>query len=465
MSFEEALQGKKVTVMGLGRFGGGIAAVRFLAEQGAHVTISDHAEREQLRQSLQAVEDLPLAAVHLGNHLPEDFTEADLVVVSPAIRRDHPMLLLAAEHDVPLTSEISLFWQLQRGRVIGVTGSNGKSTTTALIHAILQESGLRCWLGGNIGRSLLPSYREIEPEDWVVLELSSFQLADLSRIQAAPEIAVVTNFSPNHLDWHSSLDEYRTCKQQILAWQTADQWAVLNSDDADVAAWTGGEGRRSWFGETPREGRGVFATPLGARSQEDGPTQDFPLQEWLTIPGEHNLQNALAAVCVARLLGLPLDVIERGIRGFRALPHRLQLVGEYDGRVFYNDSKATTPEASCRALRAIERPVVLLAGGYDKHVDLSKWAGEITQRAKGVALMGPTGDRLHELLCRQSENADSDTQLQVSPPGLKLAEAVQWAKEHSAPGEVVLLSPGCASYGEFQNYEQRGAEFVRLIEQ
>ncbi|MEX0586957.1 MAG: UDP-N-acetylmuramoyl-L-alanine--D-glutamate ligase, partial [Pirellulales bacterium] len=239
-----------VTVMGLGAFGGGEGAVRFLAERGAHVTVTDQKPADALGGAVDRVRELPGVRLSLGRHDEADFRGQDLIVVNPAVRRHHPLLRTAIDAGVPLSSEMNLFWLHHRGRTIGITGSNGKSTTTTLIYAMLCASGIPARIGGNIGRSLLPEVENIAPGDWTVLELSSFQLADLDHLQRSPQIAVVTNFAPNHQDHHASIDEYRHAKQAILRWQRTDDLAVLNADDADVSHWPTA-GRRATFGALP----------------------------------------------------------------------------------------------------------------------------------------------------------------------------------------------------------------------
>ncbi len=492
------VKGKRVTVMGLGRFGGGVSAVRFLVERGARVTVTDLLSETELADSLSELDGVPLEGVHLGGHQERDFQSADLVVVSPAVPRDSCYLELARQSGVPLTSEMNLFWQHNCGRVIGVTGSNGKSTTAAILHSILAATGFRCWLGGNIGRSLLPVVDQIASDDWVVLELSSFHLNDLDRLFTSPQIAVVTNFSPNHLDWHHSLDEYRRSKQTILRWQLDQHTAVLNQDDPDVAHWPS-NGRRLYFGTQDLGRHGIFAcgagfpatcgagfpatcgagfpachdesagweacpTASGGSSEEHVVFRDqrgeqiLALSEWLTLPGRHNLQNALAAVCTALALGAGPSAVHRGLKSFVPLPHRLEKVAEVAGRTFYNDSLATTPESASIALEAFTAPVVLLAGGYDKQLDLSDFAQAIAKKSKAVALMGQTAEPLAFLI---EKNARQRTiPCQESP---SLEAAFNWAVDQSAPGDVVLLSPGCASYDWFNNFAERGERFTELV--
>ena len=477
----DQLRGRRVTVMGLGSFGGGVGVVRFLASRGVVIRVSDLRTDVQLTDSIAELVDVPGIDWRLGGQDWSHFEDSDLVVVNPAVRPDHPLLIQLNQRGVPRTTEMNLFWQMNRGRVIAVTGSNGKSTTTALIHDLLETGGRRCWLGGNIGRSLLPVVDQIEPDDWVVLELSSFQLERLNWLQARPDIAVVTNFSPNHLDWHGTLDAYAAAKQSILRWQTADDWAVINAQDSSVSSWPGG-GRRLYFSTVaptdllksplPPLGRGPGSGAFDTLSrisvrdasawrdadrinvQVSGKAASVSLSGY-RLRGDHNRENALAAVAAVTLAGVDEASIERGLSSFEPLPHRLQLVAEWEGRSFYNDSIATTPESAIAALDAFEEPIVLLAGGYDKQVDLSVFATAIRHRVKAAAFLGATGPRLAD----QVEAASVTPHLVAS----SFRQAVRWAVEQSTPGDVVLLSPGCASYDWFQSFEDRGRQFTSIV--
>jgi UDP-N-acetylmuramoylalanine--D-glutamate ligase len=449
-----------ILVMGLGSFGGGLGVVRFLSDRGARITITDTRPAEKLTESLAELQSIDDLQFKLGGHDAADFRSADLVVVNPAIRPDNSYLQLAREAGVPLTSEMNLFWQWNPASVVAVTGSNGKSTTTAMIHTILQQSGRRAWLGGNIGISLLPLVDQIRPEDIVVLELSSFQLTDLDRLQVSPAVSVITNFAPNHLDWHDSLDHYRWAKQTMLRWQQPNDVAVLNGDDADVREWHC-QGRRLLFGLTDHGVDGVFSDPNGdAIVRNDGQQQSLPLKSWLKLPGRHNLANALAATCATLECSGNSEDIQRGLERYQPLPHRLQWIADVHGRSFYNDSLATTPESAVVGLEAFERPVILLAGGYDKQVDLSEMATAINRRAKAVALLGQTAGTIRELIDRNPVLT-----CLTSPEFDSFRQAFDWAVAQSDPGDVVLLSPGCASYDWFRNFADRGQQFVELVEQ
>lgn len=461
---------KRITVMGLGSFGGGIGVVKFLVERGAVVTVTDLKPAANLCEGLRAIGDFEKVALHLGGHDERDFRDADLVVVSPAVPKESRYLQVARDAGVAVSSEMNLFWERNQGQTICVTGSNGKSTTSALIYSLLAnaaessevQTGPHIWLGGNIGHSLLPNVEQIAPADWVVLELSSFQLEDLAVLKPNPHVAVVTNFTPNHLDRHGSVDVYRTAKQNLLRWQTADRFAVQNQCDPDVASWRT-NARQFWFGQEDEGRQGLFAVGFDAYRRRalfryGMREQVLPLGNWLRLPGAHNFQNALAAACTTMILGQkPLD-IEAGLTKFEGLPHRLQFVAETAGRKFYNDSKATTPEATLLALEAFRAPLILLAGGYDKGIDLAEFVRRlVARRVKAIGLLGQTGEKLKELL------------RQADPKGQVLAKvhvtfdaAFRWAAEQSVTGDIVLLSPGCASYDWFSNYEARGDEFSRL---
>jgi len=443
--------------MGLGQFGGGVGAVNFLLERGARVTLTDLRPKGELADSLKQIDARKLQTLRLGEHRVEDFRNADFIVANPAVPPENPYLQIARRAGVPVTTEMNLFWQANPAPVIGVTGSNGKSTTAAMIDSMLRAAGQRCWLGGNIGRSLLPVVDRIGPHDRVVLELSSFQLAGLDEVGASPHIAVVTNFSPNHLDWHGSIDAYRLSKQTILKWQQTQDVAVFSQDDDDVSRWPS-RAARLWFGMSDRERDGAFEDGEHIIVRMRGGEEIVRCADWSTPPGVHNRRNALAAACAALAAGADVSAITQGLLSFQPLPHRLQFVAEIDGRSFYNDSLATTPESAIAALEAFDAPIVLLAGGYDKQVDLSAFAASIARKVKAVALMGQTAERL----ARQIETSGVSPAIPMSRAD-SLEESLAWARRKSAPGDVVLLSPGCASYDWFSNFAERGDRFAKLV--
>lgn len=452
-------RGLNVLVMGLGSFGGGLGVVRFLSERGAQITITDTRPPEKLSETLDELKGYAGLRLSLGGHNESDFQDADLIVVNPAVQPDHPCLNVARRAGVPLTSEMNLFWQWNPAPVVAVTGSNGKSTTTALIHSILSRSDRRAWLGGNIGVSLLPQVDQIQADDVVVLELSSFQLTDLNRLQVSPSVSVITNFAPNHMDWHGSLEHYRWAKQTMLRWQKPADSAILNADDSDVRGWQTA-GSRYDFGLQDCDQPGVFSTESqDAVIRRPGQAaESLPLSRWLKLPGRHNLANALAAIGATLQFDVGADAMRHGIEQYCPLPHRLQWIADVDGRSYYNDSLATTPESTMVALEAFKSPIILLAGGYDKQVDLSEMAAMIARKAKAVALLGQTGPCLRQAIAKQpAVNCVASGEL------ANFHEALMWAVDQSSPGDVILLSPGCASYDWFRNFADRGQQFIDFV--
>jgi UDP-N-acetylmuramoylalanine--D-glutamate ligase len=430
------LAGKAVTVVGLGRFGGGVGVTRWLCRQGARVTVSDLASASELAESVAALAGLDMT-LHLGGHDEADFVSAELLVVNPAVPKDSPFLAAAAGAGVPRTTEINLFFQeLQRSRapVVGVTGSIGKSTTTAMIGAILERKR-PTHVGGNIGRSLLEDLPAIAPDHVVVLELSSFQLEDLPLIGVSPHVAVVTNLAPNHLDRHHTMQAYADAKKNIFRFQSADDVLVLNAADRIVSAWTA---------EAP--GRVAMFHPT-----------DEPFA--LTVPGAHNQADAQAAWTAARQLGADRPTAAAALAGFAGLPHRLQFVTERRGVRYYNDSKCTTPDGVIVALEAFpSRSAVMIVGGYDKHVSFDEMGKALADRAKAVIVLGATAEQIASAVEKHRRGpAPSLVRAKDFP------SAVRLAAEQVAPGDAVLLSPACASYDMFTNYEHRGRMFVELI--
>jgi len=424
---------QRVTIMGLGHFGGGVAVARWLAQRGAAVTITDLANDDVLADSLAALDGTPVAAMHLAGHLEEDFRTADWVVVNPAVRPGNRFVRLARQSGARLTSEVDLFLRECPARIIGVTGSNGKSTTAAMIQRIIESHGRRAWLGGNIGRSLLECLDQIDPEDWVVLELSSFQLWYSAADVRMPQVAVVTNCSPNHLDWHGTYANYIAAKQRLLVNQTADDLAVLGPNDPEVGSW----------------GAVVRGRLLPPVCDDLIPT--------LLVPGEHNRRNALCAATAAAGVGCSREAIRRGLRTFTTLPGRLDPLGQIAGRRVYDDSAATTPEGTIAALEASQGPLWLLAGGSDKGLGFDGLAAAIIRSASGAAFYGATSRLLQEEVAKAAPGFPA-VAVQT------MAQALDWCWRRSRPGDRVLLSPACASHDQFLNFRSRSAEFRRLVE-
>jgi len=455
----ESFKGKKITVMGLGLFGGGVGAVKYLASQGAEVTVTDLKSVEELSASLKLLEGLPVK-LRLGKHYEEDFVNVDMLVVSPAVPNDSRFLQLAFENNICIDSELSIFFKLCPAPVIGITGSNGKSTTTSLLGEMLKEAGIKTWVGGNIGISLLENLEEIETDDVVVLEVSSFQLEYLARIKASPHISIVTNIAPNHLDRHKTMENYIGIKKAIINYQQNDDYAIMNYDDPILKEWET-KGRRLWFSTTKELEHGAFLKNNEIIINHNSKRTVIPCSTQIKIKGLHNWQNIMAASYAAVLMHADVVSIKNAITGFAGLEHRLEYAQSINEVQYYNDSKATTPEAAIAGIKAFDSPTILIAGGYDKQVSLHQFAQECVRNTKCVILIGDTAKTIQELIQDiKGEKTKPEVHMAAS-----LDESVKKAFEVAEPGDIVLLSPACASFGMFTNYEERGKKFKELVSQ
>ncbi len=431
------LAGKRVTVMGLGRHGGGAAAARFFSRRGARVTVTDLADAAVLADSLATLRGLPIERLALGGHEAEHFAHADLVCVNPAVLPCSPWVALARAHGAAITSECEIFLNLRPCLAVGVTGTTGKSSTAAMLAACLSCAGRRVWLGGNIGRSLLDDLPQMQPDDVAVLEISSFQLHWLSPRVRWPELAVITNFTPHHLDWHGSLQAYQDAKLRLLHGTWARGAVVL--------------GGRAALQSVP--------VPPGLPIIEPWPLDRLPA---LSVVGSHQRANAACAAAAAELLGVPRSAICQALAHFEGLPHRLEYLGLYDGRRLYDDSKATTPAAAVAALHAVAaldaaQPIWLLTGGLAKGASLAPLAAAAARTCAGIACFGAARHELAQML------AENPRQVPISRHE-RLDEAFAWCWQHSRPGDVLLLSPGCTSHDQFQDFSQRGRHFRSLAD-
>lgn len=445
--------------MGLGLFGGGVGVAQFLAKQGALVTVTDLRNVSELSSAIKQLEGLPVS-YKLGGHREEDFINADMVIVNPAVPDNSKFIHIARNNHVPLHTEINIFFTLCPAPIIGITGSNGKSTTTSLIGKILQQTSRITWVGGNIGRSLLTNLEEIKPQEIVVLELSSFQLKELSSIKKSPHISIVTNISPNHLDRHTGMDDYIQAKKSIVTYQKPENYAILNYDDPELRKWEKEcKSHVLWY-STRQRVKGAFIKDSSIVLFTNGQERGIVCISKIKIPGIHNLQNILAASCAAHLAGASEQHIERIITNFGGLEHRLEFVREVQGVRYYNDSKATTPESAIAAMRAFQEPVVLIAGGIDKGSNFEKFAETCRQQTKAVVLIGKTAPKIQELILQKMDGEKKPSIFTSNT----FKEAFQQAHAIAKTGEIVLLSPACASYDMFLNYEERGKQFKNMVQ-
>ena len=424
--------GCKATVMGLGHFGGGAAAARWLARRGAVVTVTDLADEDSLADSIAELGEERIDRFRLSGHHEDDFREADIVVVNPAVRPGDRYVQLAREHGVRITSEAELFLEACPAKTIGVTGSNGKSTTAAMIAAILGADGRTTWLGGNIGVSLLDHLDEMTADDWAVIELSSFQLWQLGRGAKIPQVAVVTNCSPNHLNWHRSFQDYTAAKMRIVGEQTPADMAVLGVAGSQAAEWRAAV-------------RGTLL-PLV-------PEGDLPE---LAVLGTHNRANAVCAATASGGVGCGSRAVRQGLESFLGLPGRLQLIRTVSGRDIYNDTTSTTPDSTVAALAALEPRVWLMAGGMNKGLDLAPVSAALVRYSRGAAFFGSVGNLLAEqVLARSNDFPCIATET--------MAGSLGWCWERSELGDAIVLSPGCASHDQFRNFHNRGCRFEELV--
>jgi UDP-N-acetylmuramoylalanine--D-glutamate ligase len=426
---DTSLAGRRVTVMGLGTHGGGVGVTRYLAAQGAHVTVTDRASADALRDSLQALRSLPLAAVHLGPHQAEDFADTELLVVNPAVHHDDPWVALARSRGIPVSSEIELLLDSIPCPALAVTGSNGKSTTVTLSADMLRAAGRQVWLGGNLGGSLLSELPNMQTADLVVLELSSFQLHWLRPKPDRFTFGVVTNCTPNHLDWHRSFEHYACAKRTLL---TSSTQIVLDPSLPTLSAW---------------------GHELPAKLLPLLPDDQLPP---LTLPGPHNRHNARLAATAAMALRASETAIAQALRDFTPLPHRIQPIADVAGRTFYDDSKSTTPEATWAALHALKAPVWLLIGGVDKGADWATCVGRIPAHVRGVVSFGQSGPMLDQLV-----NYHAPAMKTIVARDLRSAFAQLWPL--TSRGDAILLSPGCASFDQYTNYVARANDFRQIV--
>ncbi len=446
-------RGKRVLVMGLGRFGGGVDAVKFLDGAGAEVTVTDLASAEELNGPLGRLAGLGEIEFHFGGHREEDFREADVIVVNPAVPSGNRYVAIGRESGAVVSSQVELFFEYCPAEIIGITGANGKSTTAALTAALLRagvgQEGFgyrKVWLSGNIGNEpMLTVLEEIGEEDLVVLELSSFQIEQLGRSGLGPAAGLLTNLSANHLDRYGTFEKYCAAKEGMFEGQIADEKrgcvSIFNIED---------KVGRKWFEKYSRD---AARECIGFSTDDLGEV----FREAFSLPGQANLSNLAGAVAVCRYFGVDDERMLLVLGDFKGLAHRLELVCERGGVRWFNDSKSTTPESAIAGVESFGGPVILIAGGYDKGLDFEELGKVIAKGAKAAILIGDAARKISDSITAVPENK---TTIQLAH---SLEEAVEVANKMAASGDVVLLSPACASYGQFRNYEERGREFVKLV--
>ena len=441
----QSLRNKKILVLGLGVSNQPL--VRLLLSHGLDVTGCDKADTPELRELARLGAKLKLGEGYLDN------LSADVVFRTPGMHPEHPALQRLRAAGAQITSEMEAFFEVCPCRILSVTGSDGKTTTTTLIAKLLEAAGKKVYVGGNIGRPLLDQAEKMAPSDYAVLELSSFQLMTLRK---SPQIAVVTNLAPNHLDIHKDMDEYVAAKENIFRYQTPEDTIVLNWDNDYTRAFAEkAKGQVQRFSRLQRLETGVCCQD--GVIFRDG--QPMLRREEILLPGEHNVENYMAAICAVE--GLVPDAAVREVaRGFGGVEHRIELVREKDGVRYYNDSIASSPSRTIAGLRSFSEKVILIAGGYDKHIPYDVLGPEIVQHVKRLVLTGATAEKIRAAVLVAPDYRPGMPEIEQHD---SFAEAVRAAAAAAESGDVVLLSPASASFDQFKNFMQRGDAFKELV--
>ncbi len=447
-----SIQDKSVAIVGIGV--SNTPLIELLARSGIRVTACDRKSREALGSEAERLEALGVS-LKLGDGYLKDLTQ-DIIFRTPGLRQDVPELLAAVDRGSVITSEMEVFFQVAPCTLIAVTGSDGKTTTTTLIAEFLKAAGKTVHVGGNIGHPLLCEAGEMAPEDYAVLELSSFQLMTMTR---SPHISVITNLEPNHLDVHRDMAEYISAKENIFTHQTPEDIAVFNADNAITAEQSArAVGRMRLFSRQSEPVEGVFLRGDAIISRKNGAEREVMKTGDILIPGIHNVENYMAAISAVD--GLVSDEDMRHVaRTFAGVEHRIELVRTLRGARYYNDSIGTSPSRTIAGLRSFPEKVILIAGGYDKHIPFDVLGPEIVDHVKLLILCGATADKIRACV-ESAPNYQGQPEMMTIPD---FKSAVETASQRAGEGDVVLLSPACAAFDQFKNFMERGKVFKQLV--
>jgi UDP-N-acetylmuramoylalanine--D-glutamate ligase len=442
------LAGKRVLIVGLARTG--VAAALFCAGDGAVVTATDVKPEAELGEGVAKLRAAGVT-LELGAHEPVASLEFDLVIVSPGVSAKLPVLGMAREHGIPVWSEIELAWRFLRGKLVAITGSNGKTTTTSLVAHILKIANIPTLVGGNIGTPLLARVESSTDTTVTVAEISSFQLETIEAFR--PEIGVLLNLTPDHLDRHETFEVYAAAKMRMFENQLERDTAILNADDPEVARRMPSRPHIYWFSRRKRVAEGAFLLDDQIVFRQEGTETPLVRREHIQLKGEHNVENVLAACAASYLAGADPASIATGVKTFEGVEHRLEFVAQIGGADYYNDSKATNVDATLKAVEAFPGALIVILGGKDKGAGYADLREPLRQRARLVLLIGAAAEKIASELgdAVPTEHAGS------------LARAVSIAAERARPGDVVLLAPACASFDQFENFEHRGRVFKELV--
>lgn len=442
------LEGQRVLVVGLARTG--VATALFCAQRGARVTVTEESPEAKVAEAAAKLRAAGVA-LELGGHTQPTFLQQDLIVPSPGVPFGMPFLTAARAKGIAVWSEVELAWRFLRGKLVAITGSNGKTTTTALTGHLFEGAGVPTIVAGNIGTPLVSRVDTSSDATVTVAELSSFQLENISAFR--PEIGAILNLTPDHLDRHASFDEYGRAKARMFENQGTADAAILNADDVALATYRPHTPRIYWFSRLHPVEQGTYLRGEEIVFRRGDREMVLLRREDIGLRGDHNVENVLAAACMAHLAGLGAEVIAEGVRTFAGVEHRLEFVAEIQGVRFFNDSKATNVDATLKAIDAFAGRLLILLGGKDKGGDFTLLAGPLAKRNSLVLLVGAASDKIEAQLRGSVEMVRAET----------MDRAIRLAYERARPGDTVLLAPACASFDQFQNYEHRGRVFKQLV--
>jgi UDP-N-acetylmuramoylalanine--D-glutamate ligase len=445
-----SVKNKKILVVGFAR--SGLSATNFLLERGARVTVTDTKREEELKDYLSQLNMPP--KLSLGAHQIEEFLDADLIVLSPGVPSNLPELQQASERGIPVYSEVELAYRFLEGKIIGVTGSNGKTTTTTLIGELFQKAGRECVVAGNIGSPLIQfaDSSSASTETTFVVELSSFQLENIQEFKC--DIALILNVSPDHQDRYERFEDYVQAKEQIFLNQTGEDYAVINADNPFTLKMASRRPARVLLYSRKQDlEEGVFVRNGSIQVIWEGQEQCLMAVDEIRLRGGHNLENMLAATAAGVLSGLDREVMIETFRSFAGVEHRLEWVRELSGVTFYNDSKATNMDSAAQALQAFAEPLVVIMGGKDKGADFGVLQPLVSDKVRMLVLLGAAADKISHSLGKHVATVHAQD----------LGQAVELAYENARPGDVVLLAPGCTSFDMFDDFEHRGRVFKERV--
>ncbi|HZV60046.1 MAG TPA: UDP-N-acetylmuramoyl-L-alanine--D-glutamate ligase [Candidatus Eremiobacteraceae bacterium] len=442
------LRGMRVLVVGLARTG--VATALFCAEHEAKVTATDLRDEAELKETAARLRAAKVA-LELGGHRAATYVAQDLIVVSPGVPADDTLLQTARAKGITVWSEIELAYRFLEGKLIGITGSNGKTTTATLVEHILRGAGFNTFLAGNVGTPMISCVENTREDSVTVAELSSFQLELIATFR--PDIGVILNLTPDHLDRHRTLEAYGAAKARLFENQTELDYAVLNADDSALGAYVPSKPLGFSFSRKQMVAQGACVRERQIIFRHNEREEAILGRDEIPLPGEHNLENVLAAVCAARLAGAKADAIARGVRSFAGVEHRLEFVAEIGGVRYYNDSKATNVDAALKALEAFPGRIIVILGGKDKDGDYRVMQPALRNKAVLALLIGAAAEKIASQIAGSVKIERLET----------IEGAVEHASRHAKPGDVVLLSPACASFDQFENYEHRGRVFKELV--